>query len=340
MVVEYRNNLFLEAVQGRVCSRPPVWLMRQAGRYDPQYQDLRSQCGLSLYQLFRHPELATRISLLPRRLGVDALIFFQDILTVLAPMGAEFNFDGGVRLVRPLADYLDLRHYDVSKELSFVPETLRQLTQEVDGEMPILGFAGAPLTLAVFLLEGGSFAGGKGAKRFRRVLQSQRQRIHVLLQKLTRITVDYLDLQIEAGVAAVQLFESAADLLSVDEYEEFALPYHQEIFSRISGTTTILFAKNFYDLQLLRRSGATIINLPSGITFKSARQVLGDNIVLQGNLSNYLLATSSVEQVQLATKACIADGGCHNHIVNLDHGILPQTPFKNVETVIQTVREG
>ena len=338
MVGEYRNNLFLETVRGGDCSRPPVWLMRQAGRYDPQYQRLRSQCGLSLYQLFRHPELATKISLLPRRLGVDALIFFQDILTVLAPMGAEFNFDGGVRLVRPLADYLDLHHYDVSQELSFVPETLRQLAQEVDGEMPILGFAGAPLTLAVFLIEGGSFA-GKGATRFRRALQSQRQRVHVLLQKLTRITIDYLNLQIESGVAAIQLFESAADLLSADEYEEFALPYHQEIFSRIAETTTIIFAKNFYDLHLLRRSGATVINLPSGITLKTARQILGDNIVLQGNLSNHLLATASCEQVQLATKACVADGGCRNHIVNLDHGILPQTPFKNVETIIQVVRE-
>ena len=338
MVAEYRNNLFLEAVRGRVCARPPVWLMRQAGRYDPHYQHLRSQCGLTLFQLFRHPELATQISLLPRRLGVDALIFFQDILTVLAPMGAEFNFDGGVRLIRPLADYLDLRHYDVSRELLFVPETLRQLTKEINGEIPVLGFAGAPLTLAAFLLEGGSFA-GKGAKRFRQVLQSQRQRMHVLLQKLTRITIDYLNLQIEAGVAAVQLFESAADLLSADEYEEFALPYHQEIFSRIANTTTIIFAKNFYDLDLLRRSGATVINLPSGITIKTVRQVLGDNIVLQGNISNHLLATTSLEQLRLATKACVADGGCHNHIVNLDHGILPHTPFKNVETLIQTVRE-
>lgn len=338
MVIDYRNNLLLDAVRGKACRRPPVWLMRQAGRYDPHYQRLRSQCGLNLYQLFRHPELATRISLLPRRLGVDAIIFFQDILTVLAPMGAEFNFDGGVRLVRPLADYLELRHYDVGRELRFVPETLRQLTRELDGEMPVLGFAGAPLTLAVFLLEGGSFA-GKGATRFRRALQSQRHRMHVLLQKLTRITIDYLNLQIDAGVVAVQLFESAADLLSVDEYEEFALPYHQEIFSQIADTTTIIFAKNFYDLHLLRRSGATVINLPSAITIKTARQVLGDNIVLQGNISNHLLATASLEQVQLATRACVADGGCHNHIVNLDHGILPQTPFENVEAVIQTVRE-
>lgn len=334
----YRNNSLLQAADGQHTGRVPVWLMRQAGRYDPRYLRLKQESGLTLYQLFRQPRLAAEISLLPRTLGVDAIIFFQDILTVLEPMGAQFIFEDGPRLARPLHDFLDLQHYDVTAELGFVGETLTLLKQELQDELPLLGFAGAPLTLAAFLLEGGSPS--SSAPRFMEVLQTQPQRLQALLEKLTRITIDYLNYQIECGVAAVQLFESAAPLLTAELYEEFALPCHQEIFAALDpAVITIMFAKNLQDLHLLRRSGARVLSLPSGISISTARQRLGSETIVQGNISNQLLLSGTPQQIEAEVRACVASSGGRGHILNLDHGVLPGTPYDNVRCLVQTARE-
>ena len=338
MATEYRNDRLLRAVDGQSLDRVPVWLMRQAGRYDPRYLRLKEDSRLTLYQLFRHPQLAAEISLLPRSLGVDAIIFFQDILTLLAPMGAEFVFDNGPRLARPLTDYLGLRHCDVASELSFVGATLDLLKKELAGELPLLGFAGAPLTLAAFLLEGCSPR--HGAPRLLAALQTEPQRIHALLQKLTRATCDYLNYQIEHGVAAVQLFESAAPLFTPAVYEEFALPYQQEIFASLDpSTTTIMFAKDWHDLHLLRRSGARVLSLPRDVSIATARHELGSETIVQGNVSNHLLQTGSPDQIKAAVRDCIAASEGRGHILNLDHGVLPGTPYDNVRCFVQSVRD-
>ena len=334
---EYRNDSLLRAADGQHTKRVPVWLMRQAGRYDPRYLQLKKESGLTLYQLFRHPRLATEISLLPRTLGVDAIIFFQDILTLLTPMGADFTFDNGPRLMQPLSDYLSLRPCDVADTLGFVGETLDMLRKELAGELPVLGFAGAPLTLAAFLLEGGSPR--QGAPRLRAELRDQPQRMRVLLQKLTRATCDYLNYQIEHGVVGVQLFESVAPLLTPEIYEDFALPCHQEIFASLDPSAiSIMFAKDFLDLNLLRRSGARVISLPSSISIDTARQELGSEAIVQGNVSNQLLLSGNTEQIKAAVRACLAASNKRGHILNLDHGVLPATPYDNVRCFIQTAK--
>ena len=336
---EYRNDSLLRAADGQCTEQVPVWLMRQAGRYDPRYLRLKEESGMTLYQLFRHPRLAAEISLLPRALGVDAIIFFQDILTPLAAMGAEFIFDNGPRLSHPLPDYLALKPCDVANQLSFVGDTLDLVHKELSGEMPVLGFAGAPLTLAAFILEGGSPK--NGAPRLKQAIQHEPERLHVLLKKLTHATSDYLNYQITHGVAGVQLFESIAHLLTPEIYEDFALPYHQEIFATLDPSAiTIMFARDFHDLHLIRRSGAKVLSLPSSVSIVTARQELGSETIVQGNISNRLLLEGKPPEIERAVRACIAAGEKRGHILNLSHGILPGTPYDNVRCLVQAAKNG
>ncbi len=334
---EYRNDSLLRAADGQSMEQVPVWLMRQAGRYDPRYLRLKEESGMTLYQLFRHPSLAAEISLLPRDLGVDAIIFFQDILTLLAPMGAEFIFDNGPRLSHPLPDYLALKHCDVADKLSFVGDTLDLLDKELAGELPVLGFAGAPMTLAAFLLEGGSPK--NKAPRLMAAIHNEPKRLRALLQKLTCATCDYLNYQIEHGVAGVQLFESIAHLLTPEIYEDFALPCHQEIFASLDPSTiSIMFARDFHDLHLIRRSGAKVLSLPSGINIATARQELGSETIVQGNVSNHVLLEGKPQEIEKEVQACIASGEKRGHILNLSHGVLPGTPYDNVRCFVQAAK--
>lgn len=336
----YRNDLFLRAARGERTPRPPIWLMRQAGRTDPEYNALKNEARLPLEELFRHAELAAQISLLPRRIGVDAIIFFQDILTPLAPMGAPFIFRPGPVLETPFQDASalgKLHEYDVAQELPFVAETIQRTRKVLDGEMPVLGFAGAPFTLLTFLLEGGSF--GTTAPNTLRCLAEQPQTAHVALKKLARMTTDYLMLQITAGADAVQLFESAAPVLDAVAYREFALPYQQVIFDAIRGAVpTIAFARDIEAIELLDASGADILSLPASISIAEARKRTGAERVMQGNLDNKLLVEGPLEAITRSAHAIIQSGDNRGHIFNLNHGLLRQTPFEHVCHLVDTVR--
>jgi len=314
--------------------------MRQAGRSDPEYVRLRAEAGLPLDALFRHPEWAARISLLPRRFGVDAIIFFQDILTPLGPMGAPFVFAPGPvtdKSIRTAAQVEALRLYDVADELPFIAETFRLVHDELNGELPVLGFAGAPLTLAFFLIEGKSF--GDTAEHALQFLSAEPRLAHQLLERLTTMTIEYLKWQIEAGAAAVQLFESAAYLLTASLYAEFALPYQQRIFAALKGTApTIVFAREWDDLSSLDAAGADVISLSSRIAIADARKRLGEHRAFQGNLDNRLLAYGTPEAIREAARKCVASGQCRGHIFNLNHGLLPDTPYEHVLHLIHCVR--
>ena len=336
-----QNTLFHRALRGERTERPPVWLMRQAGRTDPAYRALREEVGLPLEDLFRHPELAAKISLLPLRLGIDAIIFYQDILTPLSPMGAHFVFAPGPVLEAPL-DSLDkieaLHEFDAADELPFVGECFARIRAELNGSIPVLGFAGAPLTLAVFLLEGKSFGQTAGAATA--FMEAEPKALHRLLGKLTRMCIAYLKYQAGLGAAAVQLFESAAFMLSPSQYREFALPYQQRVFKALKGVVpTINFAREWPDITALHAAGADVISLPAEIGIAEARAELGVELVVQGNVDNKLLVSGSKEEIKAAVRACVAAGRCTGHIFNLSHGLLRETPYENIQFLVRAVRE-
>ncbi|MDK1021497.1 MAG: uroporphyrinogen decarboxylase family protein, partial [Candidatus Hydrogenedentes bacterium] len=330
----FRNDLFERAAHGQQTPRPPVWLMRQAGRTDPAYNALRKREAMPLEDLFRHPELSTEVSLLPKRLGIDAIIFFQDILTLLAPMGCPFVFRPGPVTedpIRSAAQIEGLANYDVAEALPFVGETLRMVQEELDGEMPVLGFAGAPLTLAVFMIEGKSF--GVSADTALQFMRDDPKAMHSLLDKLTEITVNYLKYQIESGAYAVQLFESAAYLVTPQIYNEFALPYQQRIFEALRGLApTIVFARAWPNIGDLDASGADILSIDSSTTIAEARAIVGETRVIQGNLSNRLLCDGPLEEIERDARDVVEAGGRHGHIFNLDHGLLRETPYENIQS--------
>ncbi len=333
------DSLFLQALRGQRMARPPVWFMRQAGRTDPEYNRLKTESGMRLDSLFRHPEMAARISLLPRRLGVDAIILFQDILTPLTPMGAPFRFAPGPVLDRPLrteADLTALHIYDVAEELPFIPHTFALLHEELQGALPVFGFAGAPFTLAAFIAEGKSF--GTEAPGLRALMHENPRALHRLLDKLTTLTMHYLELQRLSGAAAVQLFESAAFLLERHEYWEFALPYQRRILDAFSGRVpTIIFARDWPYLADYAEAGADVVSLPSSIDIREARAALGPGYVLQGNLDNQLVAEAPPSRIREAVRECVEAGGRQGHIVNLNHGLLRHTPFEHIQVIVEEV---
>lgn len=339
MTHETKNDTVLSALRGEKTPYTPIWMMRQAGRTDPEYLKYKEKAGLPLEDLFRHPDHATEITLLPRRFGVDALIYFQDILTPLAPMGAEFVFAPGPQLHTPcdsVAALENLHPYDVERELAFVGETFAQLNARVQGALPLLGFAGAPLTLAVFILEGKSF--GESADKAMAFLKEEPAALHRLLDRIADMTIDYLKYQAACGVAAVQLFESAAFLLTPEQYRAFALPYQQRIFEALKGVvSTINFAREWTDLNDLDAAGADVISLPANISIRAAREHLGSDRVFQGNLDNQLLAYGDTDAIAAAVAACVADGDHRGHIFNLSHGLLRDTPFERVTGLVEQV---
>jgi uroporphyrinogen decarboxylase len=335
-----QNDLVLRAARRQRTERTPVWLMRQAGRFDPEYRLLRERTDAPLEVHFRTPDIAAEISLLPRRLGVDAIIFFGDILIPLAPMGAEFVFRPGPVLDRPVrttADVEALRTFDPAEKLPFVGQILQRVRAALNNELPLLGFAGAPLTLLFFLAEGGS--PGSDPRHARALLHDAPAVAHRLLARLADMTADYLAYQIESGVDAVQLFESNADLLSAAEYREFAHPYHVRIFQRLAGRVPmILFAREQHDLDLMAASGADVLSIGKCVDLADARRRFGTRVALQGNVDNHLLAHGTPAQVDAAVRACIAAGDHQGHILNLNHGVLKDTPVDNVRRMIAAAR--
>ncbi|HVP11102.1 MAG TPA: uroporphyrinogen decarboxylase family protein [Phycisphaerae bacterium] len=340
MVSELKNDLVLRAARRERTERTPVWLMRQAGRFDPEYQRVRDRVRAPLEMLFRTPDVAAEISLLPKRLGVDAIIFFQDILTPLAPMGAEFLFRPGPILPRPVrtaADIGALQIFDPAEKLDFVGDTLRMVRDDLNGEVPLLGFAGAPLTLAFFLAAGESPFSDPQAPLS--MLHSDRAAAHRLLARLADMTADYLAYQIESGADAVQLFESGADLLSEAEYREFAHPYQVRVLEQLAARVpTILFVKEQPFLELMVETGADVLSVGGCVDLADAQRRYGGQVAFQGNVSNELLARGTAEEIETAVRACVAAGGHQGHILNLNHGVLRDTPFENVQRMIETCK--
>ncbi len=318
--------------------------MRQAGRYMKEYRDLKEK--YTFKEMCETPELAVEVSLLPHQLlDIDALIVFNDILIPLERMGAPLTYaDGGPRFLEPVRDqaaFEKLHDIDPRTDSSSILNTISELVRLMDGEKAVLGFAGAPFTLASYLVEGKL---GQGVETLKKVMFENPKFIHQLLESLTRMTTDYLSAQAEAGASAVQLFDTWAGHLAPAEYEEFALPYHQEIFKALKEkhgdtTGTILYVRDSAHLiSQMSRSGADTLSIEWRTSIRQVRQQVGDQFSLQGNLDPTALFASPAEVAQRTQQILEENRGDPGYIFNLGHGILPKTPVESVRALVDTVK--
>lgn len=334
------QHLFLQALKGEVVSRPPVWMMRQAGRYLPEYIALREK--YDFFTRVETPELAAEITIQPiTRLGVDAAILFSDILVVPQALGFEvtLNEGEGPRLPAPIRtaeQALAVRKPDVADRLHYVMEAVTLTRAELHGKVPLIGFAGAPWTLFCYMVEGRGSKDFAKAKAF--AYRHPEAAAHVL-DVIADTTIDYLNAQIAAGAQAVQVFDSWAGLLGPDDFNVLALPFLEKIAKGVHGAPVILFAKgSWYALERLAyRSGAAALGLDWTVSPEYARQATGGTITLQGNFDPAKLLSSPAEITQ-AVHRMIDRFGKDRYIVNLGHGITPDVPVENAMAFVDAVK--
>lgn len=337
-----KNDLLIRAARGERVERTPVWMMRQAGRYLPEYRAVRA--GVDFLTLCKTPDLAVEVSLQPYRIvGVDAVIMFSDILIPVEAMGQEVRLteQKGPELPDPIRSIEQVNRLvipDPLEKTGFVMEIIRTLRRELNGEVPLIGFAGAPWTLAAYMIEGG---GSRNYAHVKRMMYSEPAMFHALLDKIADTVILYLNAQIEAGAQVVQLFDSWAGELSPADYEQFALPYEQKILSSIhrDRAPSILFINgcgNF--LEKMTTTGADVLSIDWRVDLRKARERIGNTISLQGNLDPCVLL-SRPEIIARMARELIESGGGHRHILNLGHGILPMTPVENARAFVEAAKQ-
>ncbi len=337
------NLRFLRACRCQPVDCTPVWFMRQAGRYMSEYRALRAHH--SLLEMCQTPELAAEVTLQPvNALGVDAAILFADILLPLIPMGIQLEYAAGEgpvihNPVRSAADVQALRAFDPREGLSYVMAALGLVRRELAGKVPLIGFAGAPFTLASYLIEGGS---SRNYLRTKQMMYADPAAWHALMERLAEMTADYLSAQVEAGAQAVQLFDSWVGALGPEDYREYVMPYSRRIFQALSktGVPAIHFAAGAgHLLALMHAAGGDVIGLDWRTPIDQARPVVGERTALQGNLDPAALFAPLPELERRVRAILQQAGGQPGHIFNVGHGILPETPVENVRAVVQMVHE-
>jgi uroporphyrinogen decarboxylase len=335
-----RKDLFLGACRGETLPRLPVWMMRQAGRYLPEYRAIRA--NHAFLEVCKTPDLAVEVSLQPfRLLGVDAVIVFSDILIPAEAMGLKLELgDAGPNLPEPVRSKRDvekLRLFDPEIDTGFLPEAIRRIAREVGPTVPILGFAAAPWTLACYMVEGRTKEGFATVKSF---LLSEPATFRELLHRIAQATIPYLKAQIAAGATAVQLFDTWCGELALPDYEQFALPAVQKIISALASshpqTPVIYYTKaSHHLLPAVARSGANVLSVDWRVDMRALREKLGPRIALQGNVDPAVLFAPP-DQIRRATQDAMAALGGTGHILNLGHGILQHTPVANAKLFIET----
>jgi uroporphyrinogen decarboxylase len=333
------NDRLLRACRREPVDRTPVWMMRQAGRYLKEYREIRQKVGF--LELCKDTDLAAEVSLQPyRTVGVDAVIFFSDILIPVEAMGLQVELtDKGPELptpVRSSPDIEKLRIPDPAGAVPFVGSILQKLRSELRDKVPLIGFAGAPWTLASYMIEGG---GSKSFSEIKGLAYREPKILHTLLQKVAEAISAYLLFQIESGAQVVQLFDTWAGDLAPSDYEEFALPYTQRIFDAI-GTRVprILYVNGCSTiLESMARSGADVLSIDWRLPIAEARKRVSEKLALQGNLDPCLLLGSE-ERLLRSTADILHQAGPAGHIMNLGHGILPPTPVDNARAFVNFVK--
>ena len=335
-----KNNRFLKACRREPVDVTPVWFMRQAGRYMAEYRALRQK--YSLLEICAQPDLATEVTLQPvNRIEVDAAILFSDLLLPLAPMGLPFDFikGEGPQIERPIdneADIDRLKRFEPRESLAHVLTAIGQIQRALDGRVPLIGFAGAPFTLASYAIEGGH---SNNFAKTKALMYGHPEAWHRLCEKLADVVGDYLVAQVEAGVDAVQVFDSWVGTLNKADYREFALPHTKRIFERVgnrvptihfgTGTATIL--------DDIRDAGGDVIGADWRIAIDDAWDRIGEDHAIQGNLDPTLLLGPTGRMLHQAEEILRLVGSRPGHVFNLGHGILPSTPVEHVQMLAQFV---
>jgi uroporphyrinogen decarboxylase len=338
---QLKNDLLLRALRQEKVERPPVWMMRQAGRYLPDYMKLRAK--YDFFTRVQTPELAAEITLQPiEQVGVDAAIIFSDILVIPQAMGLEVLMEEGKgpslpNVIKNQKDIDALITEGVEDKLSYVTNALSLTKQELNGRVPLIGFAGAPFTILCYMIE------GKGSKTWEKAKQfcfTQPELAHQLLQKITTITISYLKAQAKAGADVLQVFDSWSGALSPEDFKLFAQPYLVQIADAVKGhAPVILFPKgSWYALKDLSESSASAVGIDWCISPAMARELSGNKITLQGNFDPAKLLLP-VPEIKKAVHKMIDEFGVQNYIANLGHGITPNIPVDHAKAFVEAVKE-
>jgi uroporphyrinogen decarboxylase len=335
-------SAFLKACRGEPTSFTPIWLMRQAGRYQPEYREIRAK--VSFVELCKRPDLATEVTLLPvQQLGVDAAILFADILLILEPLGIGFEFtkNDGPHIAKPVRNAKDIdavsAEIHAAESLGYVMQTVRQVRAGLPKEVPLIGFSGAPFTLASYAIEGG---GSRDYKETKQLMFTDEGAWNTLMEKLTSAVIDYLNAQVDAGADALQVFDSWIGALSPRDYGRYVAPHMKRLFASLNesvphihfGTGTATLLKQQLD------AGGDVIGFDWRVELGPTWDALGAKAV-QGNLDPYTLLAPR-EELQRRAKAILdSAGGRPGHIFNLGHGIFPEASVDQVKALVDYVHE-
>ena len=336
------NSLFIKAAFSETTERPPVWMMRQAGRFMKEYWDIKNK--YSFLEMCKTPEIAADVTMLPvDLLGIDAAILFSDILVTAEAMGGDLSFTQGTgpqfaNPVRNLKDIANLQ-IDVNDKLQYVADAIKVIQQRLGGKIPLIGFAGAPFTVMSYLVEGGS---SKDFKLTKLMLHNEPEMAHALLAKIAKVTADYLNLQIAAGVNAVQIFDSWAMALAWDDYKEFSHRYIAEIIANLNrkDIPVISFCKgSSVFAPLMAEAKPDVISIDWNVDLLDIKQRLPKNMAVQGNLDPHILYADKRVIKERIYKLFERMRGEKGFVFNLGHGIMPDIPFDNVRYAIEVIKE-
>ena len=336
-----KNDLLIRALKGETVSRPPVWMMRQAGRYLPEFMKLKAK--YDFFTRCQTPELATKITLLPvNQLGPDAAILFSDILVVLQAMNLEVEMRDGIGpwIPNPIRNKKDLQRIivpNIQEKLGYVLEAVKMTKNDLNQSIPLIGFAGSPWTLLCYAIQG---QGSKTFDKAKAFCFEQPKIAHEFLQKITDTTILYLKEKIDSGVNLVQLFDSWGGLLSPNDYDSFSWFYLQQIIDEIKKVSPIIiFGKGcWYALNKMSKSGASALGIDWTCSAQNARYLSGGNITLQGNFDPSRLL-SPIPEIKKQVTQMINEFGKDRYIVNLGHGILPNIPVSHAQAFIDAVKQ-
>lgn len=345
---ELKNDRFLRALMREPVDLTPVWMMRQAGRYLPEYRATRSQAG-DFMSLCKNPELACEVTLQPlRRFPLDAAILFSDILTIPDAMGLGLYFETGEgpkfkKTIRTAADVDAIGPLNVSADLDYVLNAVKVIRRELNGEVPLIGFSGSPWTLATYMVEGGS---SKDFRHLKRMIYDEPQTAHRLLEKLAVAVTEYLNQQILAGAQAVQIFDTWGGALSSPAYQEFSLDYMAKIVSGLirehegRKVPVILFTKGGGQwLEKIANTGCDALGLDWTVELADARKRVGGQVALQGNMDPAMLYASPARIREEVARLLESYGHGNGHVFNLGHGITPDVKPENAKAFIEAVHE-